>query len=321
MVDTTLYKDALELMNGAHFVLILTHINPDADTISSGLALSNFLFEKKIKHRVFNKMKEIPSNLDYLPRFEKITDQMAEYYGLLIFVDCGDKDRATVSLREGVKMIYIDLHGSNNHFGDIAIVDSTKASTAEVLFGFFEANRVPISKNVALCLYAGLYDDSLRFSTPRVDSGSFSMAHALVERGVDPAFVADMLTRRESLAKFRLMPRILESLELHCEGRIGTIFIKSEWLLETGASYRDGEDVINMVLSMAIVDIAILFRHSNGKMRVSLRSKNGIDVATIADHFGGGGHTMAAGCSLDVATIDDAKAELVTYIYNRLYKG
>ena len=140
------YKESLKLIQEAHYILIVTHLNPDADTISCALALSNFMFENKIKHKVFNSSSDIPRVLNFLPKFDKITDQIPKYYDLVIYVDCADQRRVGIDLVDGVKIINIDHHQSNDNFGTINIVDDSKASTAEVLYGFFEQNDLKISK-------------------------------------------------------------------------------------------------------------------------------------------------------------------------------
>ncbi|MBI3873596.1 MAG: bifunctional oligoribonuclease/PAP phosphatase NrnA [Arcobacter sp.] len=317
MSEINNYKEALELIKSSHYVLILTHINPDADTISCGLALSNFMFENKIKHKVFNKSKDLPRNLDYLNRFEKITDQMPDFYDLVVYVDCGDKKRPAIEINNGVKIINIDHHASNDNFGNVNITDDSKASTAEIVYEFFKQNNLKISSQTATCIYTGIYDDSIRFSTPRVDNKTFEIAHHLVLCGANPSYIADMLTKRDSLAKYRLLPLVLETLELHDEGKIGTIYIKNEWLKTTGAELRDAEDAVNMVLSIAVVEIAILLRTVNEKVRVSLRSKNNVDVAKIANYFNGGGHKMAAGCTIETNDIFEAKKQILEAIQQK----
>ena len=313
MKNITKYEKALNLINESHYILIMTHMNPDADTISCALALSNYFSENKIKHKVFNKMSTLPSSLDYLNKFDKITDQMPKFYDLAIYVDCGDIDRPAVSIQENVKIINIDHHKSNDDFGEINIVDCTKASTAEVLYEFFSQNNLNISKNTAECLYTGIYDDTLQFSTPRTDAITFQIVNKLVECGVDPSHVATQFLRRDSLAKYRLLPRILDSLELHCEGEVATIYVLDEWLKQSGASYTECEGVVNMVLNISIVQIAIFLRVSNGKTRISLRSKKD-DVSIIANAFNGGGHALAAGCSYESTDVIEAKNNIVEYI-------
>ena len=313
------YKESLKLIQDAHYILIVTHLNPDADTISCALALSNFMFENKIKHKVYNSSSDIPRVLNFLPKFDKITDQIPKYYDLVIYVDCADQRRVGIELVDGVKIINIDHHQSNDNFGTINIIDDSKASTAEVLYNFFEQNDLKISKNSAQCLYVGVYDDSIAFTTPRTSKETFQTINKLVATGISPSKIADNLLRRDSLARYRILPKILETLELHLEGKLASIYLDENWIKETGASTHECDDVVNMVLNIAIVEVVAYFRIINGKVRVSLRSKNDIDVSNIANNFNGGGHKNAAGLSVDTNIIDEAKVkvlEVIKKIYN-----
>ena len=313
MKDNNNYKEALNLIKNSRYILVLTHINPDADTLSCALALSNYFYENNIKHKVVNKMDKLPRSVDFLNRFDKITTQLPKFYDLVIYVDCGDQDRPSIDIDNSVDIINIDHHQSNDSFGRYNFVDDTKASTAEVLYNFFIKNDMNISKDTAQCLYCGIYDDSLQFSTPRTDASTFDIVNNLVEFGVEPSYVANMLTKRASLAKYRLLPRILDSLELHCEGEVATIYVLDSWLKQSGADYRECEDAVNMILSIDVVQIAIFLRVSNGKTRVSLRSKQK-DITYIAKAFNGGGHTLASGCSVETLDVIKAKDMIIEYI-------
>ena len=312
------YEDSLQLIKESHYVLILTHLNPDADTISCALALSNFMYENKIKHKVFNSSKDIPRALNFLPKFDKITDQLPKFYDLVIYVDCADEKRVGVDLIDDIKIINIDHHQSNSNFGLINIVDDNKASTAEVLYGFFEQNSLPISKNIAQCLYVGIYDDSIAFTTPRTSKDTFRVINNLVQTGISPSKIADNLLKRDTLARYRILPKILNTLELHSEGRVATVYLDENWIDETGASTHECDDVVNMVLNIAIVEVIAYLRIINGKVRISLRSKNNFDVSNLAKNFNGGGHKNAAGLSIDTNSIQEAKSEIVTAISEKL---
>jgi phosphoesterase RecJ-like protein len=308
------FKKALELINNAHYILIVTHINPDADTLTSALALSNFMFEKKIKHKVFNKTDQLPRSLDFIDRFDKITNTLPKFYDLVIFVDCANIQRVGVELNNKIPIVNIDHHKSNTNFGIINIVEPDFASSAEVVYDFFKYNNLTISKQVAKALYVGIYDDSLKFTAPRTNLSTFDKIHHLVSLGIDPSQIANDLLKRDSLAKYRLLPKVLNSLELHFEGKVATIYLKDKWLKQTGATYKECDDVANMVLNISIVDIVVYLRVSNSKTRVSLRSKNNCDVLTIAKYFNGGGHLLKAGCDCDTTKIKKAKKMILKYI-------
>jgi phosphoesterase RecJ-like protein len=299
-------NDPLQQIKQARYVLILTHTNPDADTISSALALSNFMFENKIKHKVFNISNTLPRVLNFLPRYEKITDQLPKYYDLVIYVDCADKYRVDTDIKDDVFIINIDHHQSNTNFGNINIVNEQKASNAEVLYDFFKNYNIKISKNTATCLYTGIYDDSNGFTTPRVDHTTFKTTQELIEYGANPSYIATQLLQRQTLAKYRIIPKILDTLSLHKEGKIATVYLEPIWLKQTGAISQECDDIVNMVLSIGIVQVVAYFRIIDQKVRVSLRSKADIDVSKIASKFNGGGHKNAAGFSVTDKTLQEA---------------
>ncbi|MEA3513079.1 MAG: bifunctional oligoribonuclease/PAP phosphatase NrnA [Campylobacterota bacterium] len=301
-------------INSSRYVLIVTHKNPDADTISCGLALSNYMYENKIKHKVFNNEKSLPNSLNFLNRFDKITHNTPEYYDLVIYVDCANKQRADIVLKEDIKVINIDHHKSNDNFADINIVDDKKASTAEVLYNLFEINDIKISKNTAICFYVGIYTDSIAFTTPRTDANTFKIVSKLLDIGIDVSYIADKLLRRDSLAKYRVIPKILNTLELINEGKIATIYLEDRWLNQTGATISECDEVVNMALNISIVEVVAYFRIIDNMIRVSLRSKGDIDVSKIANNFNGGGHKNAAGLSIKSVDIPSATIKVVSSI-------
>jgi len=307
-IDMNLYTKALKLIQKSRYILIITHVNPDPDSIGSALALSNLFFANKIKHKVFNISSDLPQNLNFLNRFDKITNILPTFFDLAISVDCGTYKRLGFELNRDIPLINFDHHTSNENFGTINIVDPYKSSTAELVFDFFKHNGLNINKASAEALYCGIYDDTLAFSLKRCDEATFKKINFLVESGANPAFIANKLLRRNSLAKYRIIPKVLDSLELHKEGKIATIYALSEWFKQTGANSRDCEDALDMIMSISVVQIAFFVRNSeNNSCRVSLRSKDEIDVSKIASMFDGGGHFNAAGCTINIKDVIEAK--------------
>ena len=313
------YTKALELIEKSRYILIITHVNPDPDSIGSALALSNLFHENKIKHKVFNISSDLPQNLDFIPRFDKISNQLPAFFDLAISVDCGTYKRLGFELDSTIPLINFDHHKSNNNFGTVNIVDSQKSSTAELIFEFFKHNGLYITKDSATALYVGIYDDTLAFSLGRCDEKTFEKINFLVECGASPSEIANKLLRRDSLAKYRIIPKILESLELFKEGEVASIVAREEWFKETGAHNRDCEDALDMIMSIAIVRIAVFIRVVNGVSRVSLRSKGQIDVSKIAGKFDGGGHFNASGCTIETLDVEKAKEIVLKEIFE-IYK-
>ena len=318
-VDMSEYTKALQLIEKSKYILIVTHVNPDPDSIGSALALSNLFHENKIKHKVYNISSDLPQNLDFIPRFEKISDQLPAFFDLIITVDCGSYKRLGFKPDSTIPLINFDHHKSNENFGVVNIVDPMKSSTAELVYEFFKHNGLYITKNSAKALYVGIYDDTLAFSLGRCDELTFEKINFLVECGASPSEIANKLLRRDSLAKYRIIPRVLDSLELFQEGQIASIIAKDEWFKQTGAHNRDCEDALDMVMSIAVVRVAFFVRVVNGISRVSLRSKGEVDVSKIAATFGGGGHFNAAGCGLEITDVDKTKQIVLKEIFE-VYK-
>lgn len=316
-LDMSSYKEALDLIEKSRYILIITHVNPDADTLSSALALSNLFHENRIMHKVYNVSDDLPRNLDFIERYSKITNQMPKSFDLAISVDCGSIGRFGFELDPDIPLINIDHHKSNNNFGDINIVDAGKCSTAEIVYDFFRYNGLYITKNSATALYVGIYDDSLAFTTARCDEKSFEKVNFLVKCGASPSFIADKLVRRDALSKYRAIPKVLDSLELYEEGKIATIVAEPSMLKKTGAHVRDCEEALDMVLNISIVKIAAFFRIMNNKVRVSIRSKDKIDVSKIALIFNGGGHLNAAGFSVETDDIEEARNLVLREIFEK----
>ena len=314
-VDMSEYTKALELIEKSRYILIITHVNPDPDSIGSALALSNLFSENKIKHKVFNVSDDLPQNLNFIPRFEKITNQLPAFFFFFFSVDCGTYKRLGFELDSSIPLINFDHHKSNEKFGIVNIVDPQKSSTSELIFDFFKHNGLYITKNSATALYVGIYDDTLAFSLGRCDETTFEKVNFLVECGASPSEIANKLLRRDSLAKYRIIPKVLDSLELYKEGEVASIIAKEEWFKQTGAHNRDCEDALDMIMSIAIVRIAIFVRVVNGVSRVSLRSKGQIDVSKIAGVFDGGGHFNAAGCTIESLDVKKVKEIILKEIF------
>ncbi len=197
------------------------------------------------------------------------------------------------------------------------LVDPMKSSTAEIVYDFFRHNGLYITKNSATALYVGIYDDSLAFSLARCDELTFEKVNHLVEFGANPSYIAQRMLRRDSLAKYRIIPKVLESLQLYKEGEVATIYAKNEWFKQTGAHPRDCEDALNMIMSMAIVKVAFFVRVEDGVSRVSLRSKDKIDVSKIASFFDGGGHFNAAGCSFKILDVEKVRKKVLKEVLEK----
>ncbi|MRJ02840.1 MAG: bifunctional oligoribonuclease/PAP phosphatase NrnA [Epsilonproteobacteria bacterium] len=289
-----LYRKVWEMVEEADSLLLATHINPDADTIGSALALYHLLKGQGKSVTLYNR-DPLPYNLDFLPGSEKIGRKIPDSFDLLITLDAASWDRLGLDPVEQ-PIINIDHHISNTLYGTLNIVDPGAAATAQVLYNLIKSRGLSLPREGAVPLYTALVDDSGFFRYERVDGELFQMAAQLCQWGADPHSVAKNLTMREPLAKLRLTEMVLATLRLHLYGKVGIITMTQEMLKRSGATKEMGDGVLDMVRSLATVQVALLFREEeDGRIKVSLRSKDSVDVGKIASEFGGGGHKNSAG--------------------------
>ncbi len=308
--------EAWQLIERAKSVTLLTHVNPDADTLGSALGMYHILKNMGKKVHIFNATR-LPYNLDFLPGITKVRNafQEAECY---ISFDAGSFDRLGIK-NECSPLINIDHHATNTRYGTYNIVDPTAAATAQVVYDFCKANGAKIPKESALCLYAALVDDCGFFKYESVDASVFEFAKELCEAGAQPEYVAQMLTMREPLAKLRLIQKVLATLELKINAKVAIVYLTQQMLAETGGTKEMADDALNMARSLATVEVAVLLRQEeDGRIKVSLRSKSRVDVGAIALSFGGGGHKRAAGYTSDLHDFDRVLQQLLNALQGEL---
>ncbi len=296
-------QEAIGKIHEARHIALLTHVNPDADTLGSALGMYHSLLAMGKRASVVNTT-QLPYNLDFLPGIQKVKKELPKHCDLMISFDCGSFDRLGIEKKEGF-LINIDHHRSNTMYGDINIVDPTAAATAEVVYKLLEEGEMPIPKESATSLYTALVDDTGFFKYDSVGARTFELAKKLCEKGASPEWVARMLTMREPLSKLRLLPLVLETLTLHLGAKVASLRLTQQMLAQTGGTKEMGEDALNMARNLATVEVALLLREEeDGRIKVSMRSKERVDVGKIAVAFGGGGHKRAAGFTSDLHDFD-----------------
>jgi len=296
-LSPSLADDAKQLIESADSVTILTHMNPDADTLGTGLGIYALLKAHTSKPvEIVNVSEDLPVYLDFLPYFGRIKRKIEYEKSLIIGCDCGSVDRFGCDL-SGRKILNIDHHASNTMYGTLNVVIPEYASASQVAYRLFE-QLFEITKESAVCFYTALLSDTRYFTTNTVNKEVFHVASTLVERGADPAKVAIHFTQRRSLASLRILERALHSLMLYREGKIAVVHITPDDIAATGARMPDMDGIVDYARSLAVVEIAVLvIELLDGTIRVSMRSK-GADVSKVAARLGGGGHKVAAGFTL-----------------------
>ena len=288
----------LQEIRARHRFVVTSHARPDGDGIGSALACGQIL-------RVMGKDAEVvmhdgvPQDLSE-PSFCRPGDSggCGSPNDAVILLECDGIRRTLLDGLEKCFLINIDHHVSGRNFAHINWIDSSVMATAELVYRLARLACVPIDRDIATCLYTALMTDTGSFMFEGTNEHTFTVARELVLAGADPALCARQIYFGHSTAKMRLLGAALSN--LHREGPLAWIWVTQEQMHRLGAREEDCEGLVNYALSMADVQVAIFFRElPEGRFRVSLRSKGEVNVSTVAEHFGGGGHKCASGCSLE----------------------
>lgn len=293
-----------ELRNGDDW-LIVTHERPDGDALGSALAMAHVL-SLLGKSWTFLVAEALPRRFSYLPLYD--TAQFAQkeaqrQYQNVVTLDCADSGRylqVAHYIAEGAKIVNIDHHRTNPRFGAAAMVDEEAAATCELVYHVAYALGVPITTELASCLYTGILTDTGGFAQPNTTGAVHRIAAELLASGVQPYDIAEPALESRTWEQMHLLQMALTNLTVSGDGKYAAIYVTRGMLEGAGANDDDAEGLVGFARSIDTVEVGLLFKELiGGGVKVSLRSKRYIDVSRIAQSFGGGGHTRAAGCFLD----------------------
>ena len=306
-LDQVLAMQTLERLQSARRVLMPMHQNVDADGLASPLALVHALAPHGVEAIPLASDGQFPSNLEFLPGIELVKvygkDELPDY-DMLCLVDCSDRRRLgsfyaddPSRVNGSVPIVNIDHHVTNDRFGVVNVVFPNAASTAEIVADLIGRWGCPMTTNIAQCLLAGIYGDTLGLRTEATTSRTMRTAADLVDAGANPATITDSL--------FRLKPRSTVCLWEHALRRVswtGSLIwteVANTDLEACHAQASEAEGLVNFLAGTEGSRAALIMYETEGGWRVSMRSiPKDVDVAAIAAEFGGGGHPRAAGCQV-----------------------
>jgi bifunctional oligoribonuclease and PAP phosphatase NrnA len=279
--------------------VLTSHARPDGDAVGSALACGEIL-------RQMNKQVEVvlrdgvPRIYQALPFSENVVhaDRIDGQYDAAIILECDSIQRTRLDGLEQKFLISIDHHLSGRPFAHVNWIDPGACATGELIHRLAREAGVRISPEVATCLYTAVLTDTGSFMFEGTNERTFALARELVLAGANPAACARNIYFSHSTSKMRLLGAALS--QLHREGPLAWIWVTREQMDRAGAIDEDCEGLVNYALAIQGVEVAVFFRElADGRYRVSLRSKAQVNVATVAERFGGGGHACASGCSVD----------------------
>lgn len=303
-------EDAAKKLKSAEKILLTAHINPDGDAIGSTLALMQILRNMKKNVAVYIDDK-LPKNFLTLPCVEEIkrpAENEKFPADLLVVLDTATDRIGKVSEMTDAPILNIDHHVTNKNSEVDLYIETTAAATCEIIFKLAHELGAEITKEIAVCLYAGLATDTGFFNYSNTKPSTFRAAAELVEIGVQPNLIAEQVEKR-SFREVKVMAKALQTAKLYFGGKVVGMFIDLELFKKTDTT----EGLIDLIRVIDSVDVAFLLTcHEEKICRVSMRSKT-VNVSDIAKKLGGGGHIRAAGCTIE-KNLDEAKKILIRTI-------
>ncbi len=322
-------------------ILITTHIRSDPDGISSELALFYLLISMKKNVTIINDS-PFPDSLNFLigknklavnditPEFitnsifdaSKYQPKSAPAFEVVISLDTPNFARLGKTYEmvpKDTTVINIDHHISNEYFGDINWVRPHACSTGEMIYDFFKETGQEITPAIATSLYTSIITDTGRFVHANTTPKCLRIASDLIELGANPSEIAKHLYQTVSFSELKLQAMTINSIKLEAEGKISVLWLTKNMINEAGAAKDiDTQIFTDTPLSIENVEVGVMLKefNNNNEIKVSLRSKNDIDVNEIAKTFGGGGHIKASGCEIK-GSIEDVHKTIVDEILKR----
>jgi phosphoesterase RecJ-like protein len=295
-------RTAALLRSGQRF-LVTTHLEPDGDGVGSAAALALVLASLGRDVTLYS-ADPIPRKLQFLPGVASFVPEIPPEarFDVTLVTDCSDLTRMGPHFpsadRRGT-LVFIDHHVTRGDQADIDFNDETAPAVGEMVQRVLRALEVPLSTEVAECLYASLLTDTGSFRYTNTSPVAMRSAAELLEAGVDPWKMASLLFESEPAERVRLLGLVLQSLDVSPDGRCATLRATQEMLEASGATPEMLDGFVNHARSIVGVEVAIFFFElKEGGYRVSLRSRGQVNVAALAALFGGGGHFHAAGCTV-----------------------
>lgn len=292
-----------KMLMGAGSVAIGGHARPDGDCVGSCLGLYQYIRENCKDKRVDVYLEEIPESFQFIEAAKEIRHEIPEeqtVYDLFICLDCGDKDRLefSIPLFDAAKhTLCVDHHISNRGFAEENYVVPDASSTSELICRLLEEDK--ISLETASSLYLGIVHDTGVFQYSCTSPETMRIAAGLLEKGVDgPKIIQDTFYEK-TYAQNQILGRALLESIVFMDGACIASYVKKNVMEFYGVTPKDLEGIVSQLRVTKGVEVAIfMYEQKTNIYKVSLRSKDKIDVSRIAQYFGGGGHRKAAGFTM-----------------------
>jgi len=326
------FEKAITLIGKSGSILITTHTKPDGDACGCVAAMCEALaaLGKQARPLMLSPVPQwyaflFNERVPILGEDVRLEELMAGRFGrfdLVVIVDTNSASQLPgfeeYLKQNHVPVLVIDHHETSDGLGDVEVIDRSAAAAGLIVLDLLRHAGWPVTGRIAEAIFVAVATDTGWFQFSNTDSRSYRACAELIDAGAKPTHIYANLYQNFSQQRFSLMVSMLDSLELHLDGRYAVMQITQQDFERTGAAYSDTENLINEPHRMGTVRASALFIElKDGRIRCSLRSRGGPDVSQIAAQFGGGGHTMAAGTYLP-GPLENAKQLILAEMEKRL---
>lgn len=336
MIKDEDFNKAQQLIEQSQNIILATHRKPDGDACGSAAALtaalrregksvlSVFLTEIPEWYQfVFDKPQKPVESLSQLDK--SVKDTLGDRVDLIIVADTNSTRQLEhfseyINNNSDIPVLIFDHHVSTDSLGDVELVDSESAATGIIVYEFFKHTGREITDDIANALFVAVSTDTGWFQFSNTDSEVFAVSAELSKFDINPSELYHQLYRNFTPQRFALMTRMQNNLNLYFDNQYAEQYLTVKDFSETGADYKDTENLIDQCQKIKTVRAVTLFVElPDGNVKCSLRCRTGVDVRAVAQKFGGGGHTMAAGVLLEYP-LDKARELIKTEIEKQLQK-
>ncbi|MFQ6101863.1 MAG: bifunctional oligoribonuclease/PAP phosphatase NrnA [Anaerolineae bacterium] len=312
MKKNTILEQASQLIQSAHCPLLICHVVPDGDAISSLTGLGRALRQMGLEPTMACS-DPIPARFNYIPGVEAIVQDVSAPFDLVVSLDCSDLERLghfpQIPAFGSTPLLNIDHHITNLNFGHVNLVDPHASSTAELVLRLLEYMTVPLDAELATALLAGIVTDTRGFRTSNVTVQVMETALRLMKAGASLPHITHHSLGCRSAAAIHLWGMALA--QLQTQDRVIWTSIPLAMRRAAGHAGNSDAGLASFLVSADDADVAIVFiEREDGSIEVGLRAAPGFDVAQVALQFGGGGHALAAGCNLP-GPLEEAQARVL----------
>jgi bifunctional oligoribonuclease and PAP phosphatase NrnA len=315
-------SQVVELIENKQFFGITTHVRPDGDGIGSSLGLC-WLLRSLGKTAEVIVRDTIPTSYQQLPGADeiRIVPEIDRDYDAVFVIECSDVDRPGIKNLVKQFTVNIDHHSTCEHFGSINWIDATASAVGEMIYNLCKAIGGRVTKEIAECVYLALVTDTGSFHFPNTTERTLKVASELVKVGVKPAQISEAVYNSYPWSRIELMTKVLATVHRSKSGKVAWMRQTLEMIEDTDSVEGDNSGFVNIPLTAKEVEAVVYMREVRpNAYRVSLRSKGDINVARIAEKFGGGGHKNAAGCKIE-GNWDECEAKFISALIEAVEKS